>query len=308
MRPKISVIGAGQVGATFAEQAVKAELGNVVLLDVVGDLARGKALDLTQALAIAGRDIQIKGTDNYEEIKNSNLVVITAGLARQPGMTREDLLQKNAEIVIDVAAKIKNFAPQAIVIVVTNPLDVMTYLVLKKTGFSKNRVIGMAGVLDAGRFKAFLGEELKASYSEIETVVLGVHGEGMLPIPRLSLYKGKALTEILPADKIQKLIERTNKAGAEIVGFLKTGSAFYGPAGAIFEMAEAILKNKKRTLFCSVWLAGEYGLNGVCLGVPVVLGQNGLEKIINLELTPDEKEAFIKSAELVKENIKFLGI
>lgn len=304
----VTIIGAGSVGASFAQKAIEAELGDIVLIDIETDLAAGKVLDLQQAAAIAGKNVKISGGSNYELIKNSNLVVITAGLARKPGMGREDLLKKNAEIVGSVSQKIKEFCPGAIVMVVTNPLDIMAYLVWKTTGFDRKKIIGMAGVLDTGRLKAFLAEELNASPKEIETVVLGIHGDTMLLLPRLTTYKGRPITEILPQEKIDRIVERTKNAGAEIVRLLKTGSAFFGPAAGIFEIAEAVLNNRKKTLLCSVLLSGEYGVKDVFLGVPVKIGASGIEKIIELKLTDEELKILQNSAQSLKENLKLIGL
>jgi malate dehydrogenase len=305
---KVAVIGAGQVGASFGRLVIEAEPGDLVLIDIDGDLAEGKALDLFQAASISGKNVRVVGGSNYQLIENSDLVVITAGLARKPGMSREDLLKKNAEIVTGVAQKIKELAPEAIVIVVTNPLDVMTYLVWKVTGFSEKKVIGMAGILDGGRMKAFLAEELKAPPEEIETVVLGVHGDGMLAVPRLSTYRGRPITEILPREKIILIIKWTKEGGAEIVKLLKTGSAYFAPAQAIYEMAEAILNDRKKIMICSALLSGQYGISDCFLGVPVKLGASGIEEIINLELQPEEIKIFQETAASLKKNYQLLGL
>ncbi len=305
-RPKISIIGAGNVGSIIALQAAQKELGDIVLLDVVEGMPQGKALDLSQMSGIFHFDAKITGSNNFADIKDSTIVVITAGVARKPGMSREDLLKINAEIIRKASENIKNYAPNAIVITVTNPLDMMTQLAFKTTGFKKNRVIGMAGVLDSARFAHFIAEELKVSSKDITPMVLGSHGDTMVPLPRYSTVSGVPLTDLMKPDVIKRLVERTANGGAEIVGLLKTGSAYFAPGTSAAIMIESILKDQKRILPCSAYLTGEYGLKDVFIGVPVSLGANGIENIIELKLSGEELAALHKSAGIVKEGIRSL--
>ncbi|MFA4906264.1 MAG: malate dehydrogenase [Candidatus Margulisiibacteriota bacterium] len=306
MSKKITVVGAGHVGATCAHNIAAKNLGDIVLLDVVEGLPQGLGLDLLQAAPIEGFDGQILGTNDYADTKNSNLYVITAGLARKPGMTREDLLKKNAQIVKSIAEQVKKHSPDSIIIVVTNPLDIMCQAALLVSGFEPRRVMGMAGILDAARFRAFISLELKVPPREIEAMVLGGHGDAMVPLPRLTLVKSKPLTELLPKEKIASLVERTRNGGAEIVDLLKTGSAYYAPAAAAAQMAEAILLDQKRTFPCSAYLNGQYGLKEVYIGVPVKLGASGVEEIEEIKLTADEAAALKRSAAVVSENFNLL--
>ena len=297
---KMAIIGAGNVGATLALFTLQKELARVVLLDIVPGLAQGKALDLSQAAPVLGYDARIKGTENYEDIADSDLVVITAGLARKPGMSRADLLDKNSRIVSQVASRVKQTAPAAIIIMVTNPLDVMAYVAMKRTGFPRERVLGMAGVLDAARFRLFIAQELDIQAEDIEAMVLGSHGDRMVPLVGHSTVGQRSLSEVLSYGKIEALVQRTRGAGAEIVGLLKESSAFYAPAASALLMAEAILKDKKWVLPASVFAQGEYGLKDVFVGLPVKLGQGGVEEIIEIDLLPAELEALHKSAQDLK--------
>lgn len=305
---KVSIIGAGQVGATLALLIAKKELADVVLVDVVDGIPQGKALDLNELAPIEGYSVKITGTNNYEDIKDSDIVVITAGLPRKPGMSRDDLLKTNAGIIKEVSLNIKKYAKDSKIIVVTNPLDVMSYLTLKTTGFSKTSVIGMAGVLDSARFSYFIAGELKVSVKDVNTMVLGSHGDSMVLIPRYTTVSETPITELLPEDKIKEIIDRTKNAGAEIVSLLKTGSAFYAPAGSISIMVESILNDEKRIVSASVLLSGEYGIEDTFIGVPVKLGKNGIEEIIEIDLTIEEKKAFEKSAIDIKEGIRKLEL
>ncbi len=306
---KLSIIGAGAVGTSCAHWAVIKNLAKeIVLIDVIPDLAKGKALDLAQSSPLFGYSGKIWGTEDFSALKDSDIVVITAGKPRQPGMSREDLLNINKEIVKSCAEKIKEFTPQSIVIVVTNPLDAMVYVAYKVTGFPKNRILGMAGVLDSARYRYFIAQALGVSPKDVQALVMGIHGDLMLPLVRLANVAGIPITELLSKAKIEEIVERTKKGGGEIVSYLKTGSAFITPGLSIIEMAEAILKDEKRVLTCSVYLEGEYGINGVFLGVPVVLGKNGIEKIIEINLESEEKNILEKCASHCKELINLLKL
>lgn len=302
-RPKISIVGAGNVGATAAHWAAAAELGDIVLVDIVEGVPQGKGLDLMEATPVVGKDSYVRGTNRYEETAGSDVVIVTAGLARKPGMSRTDLLVKNAEIVGQVAENVARFSPEAIVIVVSNPLDVMAYVAMKKTGFPRERIVGMAGILDTARYRAFIAMELNVSVEDISALVLGGHGDSMVPLPRYTSIGGIPLEQWLPQEKIDAIVQRTRDGGIEIVNYLKTGSAFYAPSAAAVQMAEAILKDKKRVLPCSVCLQGEYGLSDVFVGVPVVLGKGGVEKVLEIELTEAERDALRTSAAHVHESI-----
>ena len=308
MRKKITIVGAGNVGATAAHWAAERELGDIVLLDIVAGIPQGKALDLMEARPVEDFDVTITGTNNYEDTKDSDVVIITAGLPRKPGMSREDLVQKNREIVEAVTRQIVAYSPQCFIIVVSNPLDTMAYLAYKVSGFSRNRVMGMAGVLDSARFKTFIAMELNISVEEVQAFVLGGHGDEMVPLIRYSTVAGIPISQLIAEDRIQAIVERTRKAGGEIVNLLKTGSAFYSPAASAIQMAEAILKDKRRILPCAVYLQGEYGLHDLFFGVPVILGAGGAEKIIEASLTAEEKAAVEKSAREVKESITKLNL
>ena len=300
-RAKISIIGAGNVGATAAHWAAAAELGDVVLVDIVEGLAAGKALDLTQAGPVERFDAKISGSSEYADTADSDIVIITAGLARKPGMSRGDLLAKNVAIVGEVTEHVAKHSPGAILIVVANPLDAMVYTAHKVCGFETNRVMGMAGVLDISRFRAFIAAELNVSVEDINALLLGGHGDDMVPLVRYTSVAGIPLTELLSVERIEALVDRTRKGGAEIVSLLKTGSAYYAPAAAAIQMAEAILKDKKRILPCAAYCDKEYGVGGYFVGVPAVLGANGVEKIIELQLTETERELFQVSVDHVKQ-------
>ena len=308
MRKKITIVGAGNVGATAAHWAAERELGDIVLVDIVEGTPQGKALDLMEARPVEGFDVNIIGSNSYEETSNSDVVIITAGLPRKPGMSREDLLQKNREIVEGVTRQIVKYSPNCFIIVVSNPLDTMTYLAYKVSGFSKNRVMGMAGVLDSARFRVFIAMELNISVEEVQAFVLGGHGDDMVPLIRYSTVAGIPIAELISEERIKAIVDRTRKAGGEIVNLLKTGSAFYSPAASAVQMAEAILKDKRRILPCAACLQGEYGLQDICFGVPVILGAQGVEKVIEVRLTEEEKEAVQKSAREVKKSISELKL
>jgi malate dehydrogenase len=307
-RPKITVVGAGHVGASVAQYTVEKELGDVVLVDVVEGIPQGKALDLLQAGPIHRYDAMVSGSNGYEETANSDVVVITAGLARKPGMTRDDLLFKNAEIVGSVVEQVVAHSKHAILVLVTNPLDAMVQLAWKKSGFPHKRVIGMAGVLDSARFRTFIARELDVSVENVTAFVLGGHGDTMVPLPRYSTVAGIPITDLLSAEKIEALVTRTANGGAEIVQHLKTGSAYYAPAAAAVEMVEAILKDKKKILPCAAYLEGQYRTKGLYVGVPVKLGRGGVEEIIEIQLKPDEQAAFDKSAAAVRELVEQLKL
>jgi malate dehydrogenase len=307
-RKKISIIGAGFVGATAAHWAAEKELGNVVLVDILEGIPQGKALDLFQASPVEGFDAKVIGSNGYEETIDSDVVIVTSGVPRKPGMSREDLLEINKKIIGLVVAEVVKKSPQAILIMVTNPLDTMTYLAFKRSGLPKQRVMGMAGILDTARFKAFIAMELNVSVEDIQALLLGGHGDEMVPLPRYTTISGIPLSQLLPKETIDRLVDRTRKGGGEIVNLLKTGSAFYAPSAAAIQMTEAILKDKKRILPCCVYLDGEYGLKDICFGVPVKLGANGVESIIELQLTEEEKKLVAKSAESVKKSIMELKL
>ena len=307
-RKKITVVGAGNVGATAAHWLAAKELGDVVLVDIVEGVPQGKALDLAQAAPIEGFDVHMIGANTYDQTDQSDIVIITAGLARKPGMSRDDLLKTNAGIVSQVVDEIVRRSPNAILIIVSNPLDAMCQVALKRSGFPKHRVIGMAGVLDSARMRCFLAEALNVSVENVTAFVLGGHGDTMVPLPRYSTCAGIPITELLPKDQIDAIVKRTAGGGAEIVSLLKTGSAYYAPSAAAVEMAEAILKNKKKILPCAAYLEGEYGINGLYVGVPCKLGARGLEQIIEINLTAEERIALHKSASAVQELVDVLGI
>ncbi len=301
---KITVIGAGNVGATTAQRLVDKELANeVVLVDVIEGLPQGKGLDMYEATPIEGTDVKVVGSNRYDETANSDLVIITAGIARKPGMTREQLQDTNEEIVKSVTEQAVAVSPKAILLVVSNPLDVMTYVALKVSGFERHRVIGMAGILDTARFRTFIAMELNVSVEDVYAMVLGGHGDSMVPLPRYSTVAGVPLPELLSKEAIDRLVKRTRDGGIEIVNYLKTGSAYYAPSSAAVQMAEAIVKDKKRILPCAVYLQGEYGIQDTVVGVPVKLGKKGVEEIIQIKLNDEEQAALNKSAAGVKENM-----
>lgn len=308
MRPKVTVIGAGNVGASVAQYTVEKELADVALVDIVEGLPQGKALDLLETGPIHGYDSRLAGSNDYAPTGDSDIVVITAGLARKPGMTRDDLLFKNAEIVGAVVDQVAPRSPNAILIVVSNPLDVMTYLTWKRSGFPKERVVGMAGILDSARFRTFIAVELGVSVENVTAFVLGGHGDTMVPLPRYSTVAGIPITELLPKERIDAIVQRTRDGGAEIVNLLKTGGAYYAPGAAVAEMIETILKDKKKILPCAAYLEGEYGVKGLCVGVPVKLGRGGIEQVVEIKLTSEEKAALEKSVAAVRELVDKLKL
>jgi malate dehydrogenase len=301
MKNKVTVVGGGNVGATAAQRLAEKELADVVLIDILEGVPQGKALDLTEASPIEKHDAGIIGSNDYQDSKDSDIVIITAGIPRKPGMSRDDLIATNAGIMKSVVTEIAALSPEAIIIIVSNPLDAMCHVAYDVSGFPKNRVIGMAGVLDSARFRAFISMELDVSVENTHAFVLGGHGDTMVPLPRYSTVAGIPITELMSEERIEALVDRTRNGGAEIVSLLKTGSAYYAPASAAVEMAESILKDKKKILPCAALLEGEYGIDGLFIGVPVKLGTNGIEEIIQIKLTNDEQEALDKSAGAVKE-------
>ena len=307
-RKKVTVVGAGNVGATAAHRLVDKELADVVLIDIVEGMPQGKALDLAESAPILGYDCKLTGSNGYKESADSDIVVITSGIARKPGMSRDDLLKTNADIVRSVTKEVVRHSPNCILIIVSNPLDAMCQVALRESGFPKERVIGMAGVLDSARMACFLAEALNCSVENINAFVLGGHGDTMVPLPRYSTCAGIPITELLPADTIDKINARTASGGAEIVALLKTGSAYYAPSAATVDMCESILKDKKKILPCAAYLEGEYGINGLYVGVPVKLGSRGIEQIIEVGLTNEERAALHKSAAAVQELVDLMGL
>ena len=306
---KITVVGAGNVGATAAQRVAEKELAKqVVLVDIVEGVPQGKGLDQWQSAPIELYDSRVIGTNGYDETENSDIVIITAGIARKPGMSRDDLMNTNAGIVKTVSEQVARTSPNSIVIVVSNPLDVMCYVAKKVTGFPRERVIGMAGVLDTARYRAFLAEALDISVRDIQAMVLGGHGDTMVPLISYTTVSGIPVTQLLERAALDKIVDRTRSGGAEIVSYLKTGSAYYAPSAGAVQMAEAIVRDQKRILPCSAWLEGEYGLSGLFLGVPCKLGRRGLEKVLEVELTPAERVALGKSAEAVREPMGKLSL
>lgn len=310
MDKKVTVVGAGNVGATAAQRLAEKELCDVVLIDIVEGVPQGKALDLTEAAPIEKHDAHLTGSNVYDDAKDSDIVIITAGIPRKPGMSRDDLISTNAGIMKNVTTQIAELSPNAVLIIVSNPLDAMCHVAYEASGFPKNRVIGMAGVLDSARFRAFIAMELNVSVENTHAFVLGGHGDTMVPLPRYSTVAGIPITELMPKDRIDAIVDRTANGGAEIVKLLKTGSAYYAPASAAVEMAESILKDKKKILPCAVYLEGEYGIQDLFIGVPVKLGAGGVEEIIEIQLTENETAALMKSAAAVqglKDDLKKLG-
>ncbi|MBM4159774.1 MAG: malate dehydrogenase [Ignavibacteria bacterium] len=306
---KITVVGAGNVGAAVAQRLADKELGNeVVMVDVIEGMPQGKGLDMYESGPVEGSDSRVIGTNSYEDTANSDIVVITAGIARKPGMSRDDLQTTNAGIVKSVTEQVAAKSPKAYLIVVSNPLDVMTYVAMKVSGFERSRVMGMAGILDTARFRTFISMELKVSIEDVTAFVLGGHGDSMVPLPRYSTVAGIPLPELMDQATIDRLVKRTRDGGIEIVNFLKTGSAYYAPSAAAVQMVEAIVKDKKRILPCAVYLQGEYGIKDVVVGVPIKIGKNGMEEIIQIKLTPDEQAALNKSANDVKANMAKLSL
>ncbi len=294
-RNKITIIGAGNVGATAAHLAAVRGLGDIVLLDIIDGVPQGKALDMQEAGPVLGFDCGIAGTNSYEDTENSDIVVITAGLPRKPGMTRDDLLEKNTAIVKSVTENVTRLSPDSFIIVVTNPLDAMAYVAKEVSGFPRNRVVGMAGALDSARLKAFIAMELGVSVEDVQALVMGGHGDNMLPLIRYSTVSGIPVTKLIPKDRLDPIVQRARDGGAEILKLLKTGSAYYAPSAAIVQMVESILKDRKKIISCSVYLEGEYGINGYYVGVPVKLGGSGVEEIIEIELREDERAQFDRS-------------
>ena len=307
MRKKVSIVGAGNVGATAAHWIASKELADVVLIDIVEGVPQGKGLDLLEAMPIEKRDSRVIGTNDYGDTANSDIVIITAGIPRKPGMSRDDLLNTNYKIMQDVVGKVVANSPNAILIVVSNPLDAMAQAAFRISKFNRERVIGMAGVLDSARFRTFIAEELKVSVENVTAFVLGGHGDTMVPLARYSTVAGIPITELMDKATLDRLIQRTRDGGAEIVKYLKTGSAYYAPSSAATEMAEAILKDKKKILPCAAYLQGEYGIKGLFVGVPCKLGARGLEQIIEIKLTAEEQAALKKSADAVEELVKVIG-
>ncbi|PYV18198.1 MAG: malate dehydrogenase [Acidobacteria bacterium] len=308
MRRKVTVVGSGNVGATVAHRLADKQLADVVLIDILEGVPQGKGLDLLESGPIEGYDLKIRGTNDYEDTGNSDLVVMTAGFPRKPGMSRDDLLKANAEIVRGAIEKVVKYSPDCFLIVVTNPLDAMAQTAYRVSGFSRNRVIGMAGVLDTARYRAFIAEALGVSVQNVQGFVLGGHGDAMVPVPRYTTVAGIPVTELMPKEQLETIIQRTRNGGAEIVNLLKAGSAFYAPSAAVVEMIDAIFNDRKKILPCAVFLEGEYGIQGLFVGVPVKLGARGMEQIIEITLTDEERAALEKSAAGVKELVGVIGV
>jgi malate dehydrogenase len=307
-RSKIALIGAGQIGGTLALFAAQRQLGDIVLFDVVEGIPQGKALDIMESRPLLGSDVKITGTNGYQDAADAEVVIVTAGLPRKPGMSRDDLLEKNLTIIRDVSANVKRYCPKAFVIVISNPLDAMVYAMKKLTGFPKQRVVGMAGVLDSARFRTFVAMELGVSVRDVTAFVLGGHGDAMVPLPRYCTVSGIPLPNLLSAEKIAEIVKHTRFAGGEIVELLKQGSAYYSPAAAAIDMAEAYLGDQKRVMACAAYLEGEYGVDGYYLGVPVVIGAQGVERVIEVDLTTSEKEQLKKSLDEVKNLVGASGL
>jgi malate dehydrogenase len=305
-RRRVTVIGAGNVGSTTAQRIIETGLADVVLVDIVEGMPQGKALDLAEAAPVVGYDVRVTGTNDYADTAGSKIIVVTSGLARQPGMSRDDLLAKNAAIVRSVVEQAVAVSPDAIIIVVTNPLDAMCHVAMRASGFGRDRVLGMAGVLDSARFRHFIADELNVSVRDVRAFVLGGHGDTMVPLPRYSTVGGVPVTEMIPADRLAQIIDRTRNGGAEVVALLKSGSAFYAPAASVVEMVEAILLDRRRILPAAAYLQGEYGIDGLFVGVPVVLGNGGMEQIIEIALTDEEKAELARSATSVRELVEKL--
>ena len=301
MRKKITLIGAGQIGGTLGHLLSIKELGDVVLFDVAEGLAKGKALDIAQSTSVDGLNVNLIGTNSYKDTENSDVIIITAGVPRKPGMTRDDLLETNLKIIKQVGQEIKKTSPNAFVICITNPLDIIVMALQKYSELPVNKVVGMAGILDSARFKYFLSQELKVPVKSIETIVLGGHGDTMVPLPNHTTVNGKSLFDLIKKEKLELIIERTRKGGAEIIKFLQKGSAFYAPAAAGVEMAESYLKDLKKKLPCAAYLNGEYGVKNIYAGVPVIIGKNGVEKVLEINLSNEEKEQFNLSIKAVKD-------
>ena len=307
-RSKITVVGAGNVGATTAQRIADAELADVVMIDIVEGIPQGKGLDMMEACPVGGSDVRVVGTNEYKDTAGSDIVVITAGLPRKAGMSRDDLLKKNYEIVKSVTEQIVKYSPNTILIVVSNPLDAMVQTAFRVSGFPKERVMGMAGILDSARMRTFISMELNVSVDNVHAFVLGGHGDDMVPLPRYSTVAGIPLPELISQERIDAIVERTRKGGGEIVGYLKTGSAYYAPSASIVEMIDAILKDKKKILPIAAFLEGEYGINGLYIGVPAKLGTSGIEEIVEIHLTNDERAALQQSAASVQELVDKVGV
>ncbi len=307
-RNKITVVGAGNVGATAAHWCAVKELGDIVLLDIIEGIPQGKALDLMQSNPLDGTDCWITGTNNYEDTADSDVCIVTAGIARKPGMSRDDLLNTNYKIVSSVAENLARYSPNTVIIIVSNPLDVMTYTAYKASGFPSNRVFGQAGVLDAARFRTFVAQELGVSFEDVNALVLGGHGDTMVSVLSHANVGCIPITKLIPAERLAELVKRCAHGGAEIVNFLKTGSAYYAPSAACVQMAEAVLKDKKRILPCAAYLNGEYGAKDLYTGVPCIIGGNGVEKILEIDLTPEEKAALDNSIQAVRDLMKVIGL
>ncbi|HEX8981559.1 MAG TPA: malate dehydrogenase [Ktedonobacterales bacterium] len=308
MRSKVTVVGAGNVGATVGQRIAERDYADVVLVDVIPDMPQGKALDILEAGPVYGYDSLVIGTNGYDETADSDIVVITSGIARKPGMSRDDLIRTNQGIVTQVTQEIAKRSPNAILVCVTNPLDAMVQLAHKVSGFPKNRVMGMAGVLDTARFRTFLAQELNVSVRDVQAFVLGGHGDTMVPLARLSTVAGVPVSELIPAERLEQIVQRARDGGAEIVALLKQGSAYYAPSASVVQMVDSILLDKKMIMPASVYLEGEYGINGLFVGVPVKLGAKGVEEIIQLDLTQEEQAMLQKSADSVKELVGVMGI
>jgi len=308
MRKKITVVGAGNVGATVAHRLADKQLGDVVMIDILEGIPQGKGLDLLQSGPIEGYDVTIKGTNDYADTANSDLVVMTAGFPRKPGMSRDDLLKANFDVVKSTVEQVAKYSPDSILIVVTNPLDAMTQTAYKVSGFSKNRVMGMAGILDTARYRTFIAAALHVSVRDVQGLVLGGHGDTMVPVPSYTTVAGIPISALMPKEQLDKIIARTAKGGGEIVSLLKTGSAYYAPSAAVVEMVDAIFSDRKKILPCAAYLEGEYGIHGLFVGVPVKLGARGIEEIIEIKLTPEEHAALQKSAAAVKELVDIVGM
>src|ERR1700693_3700619 len=308
MRRKVTVVGSGNVGATVAHRVADKQLADVVLIDILEGIPQGKALDLLESGPVEGYDVKVKGTNDYADTANSDLVVVTAGFPRKPGMSRDDLLKANYDVVKGTVEKLVKFSPDCILIVVTNPLDAMVQTAYKVSGFSKNRVIGMAGILDTARYRTFIAQAINVSVQNVQGFVLGGHGDTMVPVPRYTTVAGIPVGELMPKAQLDAIIKRTANGGAEIVNLLKAGSAYYAPSAAVVEMIDAIFNDRKKILPCAAYLEGEFGINGLYVGVPVKLGARGIEQIIEIKLTPEEKAGLDKSAAAVKELVGVIGV
>ena len=308
MRRKVTVVGSGNVGATVAHRLADKQLADVVLIDILEGIPQGKGLDLLESGPIEGYDVRIKGTNDYADTAGSDLVVLTAGFPRKPGMSRDDLLKANYDVVKGTVEQLVQHSPHCILIVVTNPLDAMAQTAYRVSGFSKNRVIGMAGILDTARYRTFIAEALNVSVQNVQGFVLGGHGDTMVPVPRYTTVAGIPVTELLPKNQLDQIIKRTANGGAEIVSLLKTGSAYYAPSAAVVEMIDAVFNDRKKILPCAAYLEGEYGIHGLFVGVPAKLGARGIEQIIEIRLTPEEQAALERSANAVKELVTVIGV